>query len=130
GGYTFGIEFTGGSQFQVHLGEQRPGALETAEEAVSEVLPGSAPRVTQVGPTDVRVQLEALEDAQNQEVSQALTQAFDLDEADVTYSFIGPAWGQDITQQAIIGLVVFIVFAALVMALYFRTWKMSLAALG
>ena len=130
GGYTFGIEFTGGSQFQVHLNAQQSDALETAEEAVSEVLPASAPRVTQVGPTDVRVQMEALEDNENQEVTQALIQAFDLEEADVTYSFVGPAWGQDITQQALIGLVVFIVFAALVMSLYFRTWKMSLAALG
>ena len=130
GGFSFGIEFTGGSQFQVHLNEQRSDALEEAEAAVAEVLPASAPRVTQVGPTDVRVQMEALDDAENREVFDVLVQTFDLSEEDVTYSFVGPAWGQDITQQALIGLVVFIVFAILVMALYFRTWKMSLAAMG
>ena len=130
GGFVFGIEFTGGSQFQVHLNEQRPDALEEAEAAVNDVLPGSAPRVTQVGPTDVRVQMEALDEAQNQEVSDALVQAFEVTESDVTYSFVGPAWGQDITQQALIGLLVFVIFAVVVMALYFRTWKMSLAAMG
>jgi preprotein translocase subunit SecF len=47
----------------------------------------------------------------------------------VTASFIGATWGQDITRQALIGLFVFLVLVSLVMALYFRTWKMSLAAL-
>lgn len=130
GGFVFGIEFTGGSQFQVHLSESRSDAIEVSEEAVADVLPGSAPRVTAVGPTDVRVQMEALEDAENVQVTESLVQAFDLADGDVTYSFIGPAWGQDITKQALIGLVVFILFAAVVMALYFRTWKMSLAAMG
>ena len=93
------------------------------------MLPSSAPRVSQLGATDIRVQTEALKDAENQEVTAALAERFGVEEADVTYSFIGPAWGQDITRQAIIALIVFIVFATLVMALYFRTWKMSLAAM-
>lgn len=129
GGFTFGIEFTGGSQFQVHLAEGQDRDPQIAEEAVREVLPSSAPRVSQLGPTDIRVQTEALKDSENQEVTAALAEQYGVDEADVTYSFIGPAWGQDITRQAIIALIVFIVFATLVMALYFRTWKMSLAAM-
>ena len=129
GGFTFGIEFTGGSQFQVHLSQGQDRDPQIAEEAVREVLPSSAPRVSQLGPTDIRVQTEALKDAENQEVTAALAERYGVDEADVTYSFIGPAWGQDITRQAIIALIVFIVFATLVMALYFRTWKMSLAAM-
>ena len=128
GGFTFGIEFTGGSQFQVHLAQGQDRDPQIAEEAVREVLPSSA-RVSQLGATDIRVQTEALKDAENQEVTAALAERFGVEEADVTYSFIGPAWGQDITRQAIIALIVFIVFATLVMALYFRTWKMSLAAM-
>ena len=129
GGFTFGIEFTGGSQFQVHLAQGQDRDPQIAEEAVREVLPSSAPRVSQLGATDIRVQTEALKDAENQEVTAALAERYGVEEADVTYSFIGPAWGQDITRQAIIALIVFIVFATLVMALYFRTWKMSLAAM-
>lgn len=129
GGFTFGIEFTGGSQFQVHLAQGQDRDPQIAEEAVREVLPSSAPRVSELGATDIRVQTEALKDAENQEVTAALAERYGVEEADVTYSFIGPAWGQDITRQAIIALIVFIVFATLVMALYFRTWKMSLAAM-
>ncbi len=129
GGFTFGIEFTGGSQFQVHLSEGQDRDPKIAEDAVSEVLPSSAPRVTQLGPTDIRVQTEALAEADYRAVSESLAAAYEVAEDEVTYSFIGPTWGQDITRQAIIALFVFIAFAALVMAIYFRTWKMSLAAI-
>ncbi|UOQ58694.1 protein translocase subunit SecF [Leucobacter allii] len=129
GGFTFGIEFTGGSQFQVHLSEGQDRDPAVAERAVLEVLPASAPRVTQLGQSDIRVQTEALSDAENREVTAALAAQYELDESEVTYSYIGPAWGQDVTRQAVIALIVFILFAALVMAIYFRTWKMSLAAI-
>lgn len=129
GGFAFGIEFTGGSQFQVHLTEGQDRDPAIAQQTVESVLPQSAPRVTQVGPTDLRVQTEALSEADNRAVTEALTKQYKIQPEDVTYSFIGPAWGQDITKQAIIALFVFLIFATLVMALYFRTWKMSLAAM-
>ncbi|MEV8338340.1 protein translocase subunit SecF [Leucobacter sp. NPDC077196] len=129
GGFTFGIEFTGGSQFQVHLGENQDRDPAIAEEAVREELPSSAPRVSQIGLTDVRVQTEALSDAENRTVAEAIADGYGVPVEEVTTSYIGPAWGQDITRQAIIALIVFILFAALVMAMYFRTWKMSLAAI-
>ncbi|MGO3146539.1 MAG: protein translocase subunit SecF [Leucobacter sp.] len=129
GGFQFGIEFTGGSQFQVHVssGADRDPAL--AEQAVAEVLPSSAPRVSVLGQNEIRVQTEALDNTQNNEVIDALATAFEVDPAEVTYSYIGPAWGQDITKQAVLALIVFMVLSAVVMALYFRTWKMSVAAL-
>ncbi|KKI17165.1 MULTISPECIES: protein translocase subunit SecF [unclassified Leucobacter] len=129
GGFTFGIEFTGGSQFQVHIAEGQKRDQALATKAVDEVLPGSAPRVSLVGQTDIRVQTEQLKDAEAQEIRKALADVYQVDESEVTSSYIGALWGQDITRQAVIALGVFILFAALVMAIYFRTWKMSLAAL-
>lgn len=129
GGFQFGIEFTGGSQFQVHVASSAERDPAIAEQAVAEVLPSSSPRVSVLGQNEIRVQTEALDDAQNNALTEALAKGYGVDPHDVTYSYIGPAWGQDITKQAIIALVVFILLAALVMALYFRTWKMSLAAL-
>ena len=129
GGFQFGIEFTGGSQFQVHLTESQDRDPAVAQKAVLEVLPNSTPRVSKVGPTDLRVQTEALSEQENRAVSSALAKQYDVKAEDVTYSYIGPAWGQDITRQAIVALVVFLIFATVVMALYFRTWKMSVAAI-
>ena len=128
GGFTFGIEFTGGSQFQVHVADgNRDQSIAT--KAVEEILPGSAPRVSNVGQNDIRVQTEQLEDTQSRELHAALAKAYNVSEDEVTASYIGALWGKDITRQALIALGVFILFAAIVMALYFRTWKMSLAAL-
>lgn len=129
GGFQLGIEFTGGSQFQVHVANSQDRDPDVAAKAVAETLPGSAPRISVLGQNEVRVQTEALDDAQNKAVTEALAKGYGVDADEVTYSFIGPVWGQDITKQAIIALVVFILLAALVMAIYFRTWKMSLAAM-
>ena len=128
GGFTLGIEFTGGSQYQIHVVDgERDEALAT--ETVQQIIPGSVPRVSLVGQTDIRVQTEQLEDTQSRQLHSALADAYGIAESDISASYIGAVWGQDITRQALVALVVFIAFAAIVMALYFRTWKMSLAAL-
>ena len=127
GGFVFGIEFTGGSEFQV----TNPASVDqpTAEAAVQEVVPTASPRVTIIGGTSVRVQTEQLTQTENEEVREALATAYDVPVEQVTASFIGPTWGQDITGSALRALLVFIVLAVVFMAIYFRTWKMSLAAL-
>jgi preprotein translocase subunit SecF len=128
GGFTFGIEFRGGSEFRVST----PTSLseQTAIDTVTSVAGvTSNPRVSIVGGDSVRVQTEQLTDEQTTQLRSDLAQAYSVDVEEVTASFIGATWGQDITRQALIGLLVFLVLVSLVMALYFRTWKMSVAAL-
>ncbi len=126
GGFAFGIEFTGGSEFQLSVVGDRD--QDVAVAAVQSVIPASTPKVTLVGEQDIRVQTEAVTDVESREIRAALAAGYEVPESAVTSTFIGAAWGQDITRQAIIALIVFIVFVALVMAIYFRTWKMALAA--
>ena len=128
GGFTFGIEFRGGSEFRVSA----PASLseQIAIDTVTSVAGvGSNPRVSIVGGDSVRVQTEQLTDQQTTDLRGDLAEAYAVDVEQVTASFIGATWGQDITRQALIGLFVFLVLVSLVMALYFRTWKMSVAAL-
>jgi preprotein translocase subunit SecF len=133
GGFVFGIEFRGGSEFRVQstsvVEQGTAAATAIADEAVASVVPGANPRVSIVGGDSVRVQTEQLTPAQTEEVRAALAAAYGVAEADVSSSFIGATWGADITRQAIIALVVFLLLASLVLAVYFRTWKMSLAAI-
>ena len=127
GGFNFGIEFRGGSQFQItgaSTVEQQP-----AIDAVQTVVPGEVTRVTTVGADGVRVQTDQLSDDETREVAASLADAYGVQVADVTASFIGPSWGADITEQAVRGLLVFLALASIIMALYFRTWKMSVAAM-
>jgi preprotein translocase subunit SecF len=127
GGFVFGIEFRGGSQFQVSDTANLQQSLAT--QTVQSVVPNANPKITIVGGNSVRVQTDQLTNAQNVETQAALAKAYDVPVAQVTTSFIGATWGQDITRQAITGLIVFVLLAGAVMALYFRTWKMSLAAI-
>jgi len=135
GGFVLGIEFRGGSEFQVagiadlDQDDARAQAQDTARDAVLTVVAEGSPRVSIVGTDSVRVQTEQLEPAESNEVRTALATAFDVPESEVTASFIGPSWGADITGSAIRALVVFLALAAIFMAIYFRTWKMSLAAM-
>ena len=127
GGYEFGIEFRGGSEFTVSQVSSLDQTIAT--DTVNEVAPGSNPRVSTLGQDSVRVQTDELDKTQTASVQDALATAYDVPVDDVTTSFIGATWGADITTQAIRGLVIFLVLVAIFMAIYFRTWKMAAAAL-
>jgi preprotein translocase subunit SecF len=127
GGFNFGIEFRGGSQFVISDVANRPQSV--AEEAVASVVPSAVARVSTLGTSGVRVQTDQLTGDETAEVRTALSDAYKVPEAEITASFIGASWGSDVTGQAIRGLVVFLVLAGIAMAFYFRTWKMSAAAM-
>jgi preprotein translocase subunit SecF len=128
GGFNFGIEFRGGSEFRIDgVGNS---SQELARQAVQSVEPESQPVVTSVGTDSIRIQTEQLDDVTTEEIRIALASAYGLDSGSVTSSFIGANWGADVTSKAINGLIVFLVLVTLFMALYFRTFKMSIAALA
>jgi preprotein translocase subunit SecF len=127
GGFNFGIEFRGGSQFQItQVGNS---SQEPAIAAVAQVVPEAVARVSTLGANGIRVQTDQLTPDETKDVTAALAAAYDVPEAEVANSFIGATWGADVTRQAIQGLVAFLLLAAVIMALYFRTWKMSVAAI-
>ncbi|MET4637081.1 protein translocase subunit SecF [Mycetocola sp. 2940] len=127
GGFNLSFEFTGGSQFTIS--PVASADQDKATDAVASVVPEAVAKVTTVGENSVRVQTNQLTNDETDDVSAALATAFDVDQSAVTTSFIGASWGQDVTRQAITGLVIFLALAFIIMALYFRTWKMSAAAM-
>jgi preprotein translocase subunit SecF len=127
GGFNFGIEFRGGSEFRVSGVEQSQQRV--AIDAVREVVPETNPVVTAVGASDLRIQTEQLSPVESEEVRVALANAFNINSSGVASSFIGANWGADITNKALLGLLVFILMAFVLMAIYFRTLKMSVAAM-
>jgi preprotein translocase subunit SecF len=123
----FSIEFTGGSQFTVTAPDSTDQSLAT--DAVHSVVPGAATKVVTVNEKDIRVQTDQMSDDETQQVSAALAEAYGVDPENVTSSFIGPAWGENVTKQSLWGLAIFLALTFLILALYFRTWKMSAAAI-
>ena len=128
GGFNFGIEFRGGSEFRIDgVGST---SQQVARDAVQSVDPDSQPIVTSVGVDSVRIQTEQLDDVTTEEIRIALASAYGVSSGSVTSSFIGANWGADVTSKAINGLIVFLLLVSVLMALYFRTFKMSVAALA
>jgi preprotein translocase subunit SecF len=123
----FSIEFTGGSQFTVS------GVSETdqliATDAVHSVVPDATTKVVTVGADTVRVQTDQMTDAETREVTAALAEAYAVPADQVSASFIGPSWGEDVTRQSLWGLAIFLALTFIILALYFRTWKMSVSAI-
>ena len=126
-GLNPGIEFRGGSEFVVS------GVSDTSQQiaidTVVAISPDEQPKVTTVGADSLRIQTSTLTNDQVTEVKNALAEAYDVPVTNVTSSFIGPSWGKDISQKAITGILVFLLFVTIVMTIYFRNWRMAVAAL-
>ena len=127
-GLNLGMEFRGGSEFRVSATDTE-GFEARARDAVRTVVPDQAVNVTQVGTGTVRVQTERLTDVQGADVRTTLAEEFDVTPDAVSSSFIGPSWGQSVSQNALKALAWFIVLVGILMAVYFRNWQMAVAAL-
>ncbi|WP_029149955.1 protein translocase subunit SecF [Microbacterium indicum] len=126
-GVEFSIEFTGGSQFTVSGASTTDQSIAT--DAVDQVAPDAETSVTVVGEDGIRVQTSQLTADDTRTLSAALAEGYGVSADDVTDSFIGATWGADVTRQSLWGLGIFLVLTFLVLAIYFRTWKMSVAAI-
>ncbi len=127
-GLNQGIQFRGGSEFRIQ--QVADPSTRVAQDAVNSVIGGGqAPLVTVVGSNGIRVQTDQLPREEVEQVKQALAKAYNVPADDVASSFVGPSWGKDVSNKAITSLAVFLVLVSIVITLYFRTWKMALAAM-
>ncbi len=125
---NLGLEFKGGSQFEIlHVSDT---SQQIGQDAVGTIVSGGeTPHVVKLGTSGIRISTERLSDTQTDQVKQALAKAYGANVQDVTSSFVGPSWGQDVSKKALQGLIAFMVLVSLVITLYFRTWKMAASAL-
>lgn len=125
-----GLEFRGGSEFRVSSVTNLDNFETRGKTAVGTLDTGSDVIVTLLSSTDtVRIQTERFDNTETDKVKSALASEFKVSENKITASTIGASWGASVSQKAITALIWFLVLVSLVLALYFRTWKMSLSAL-
>jgi preprotein translocase subunit SecF len=127
-GLNFGIEFKGGSEFRLSGVANTQGYEDRAKTAIASAGITGNVLASVVGGDSIRVQTEAAGD-HNDAAKTALATAFEVPATSVSASLIGPSWGESVSQKAVQALVVFLFLVALVMAIYFRTWKMALSGL-
>ncbi|MDN5766637.1 MAG: protein translocase subunit SecF [Humibacillus sp.] len=127
-GLNFGIEFRGGSEFRVAGVTNTQNYEQRAQQAVNEAGISGNVESTIVGQDTVRVQTESATE-RTDAAKQSLASTFEVAPTAVSASLIGPSWGASVSKQAIQGLIVFLILVTIVMALYFRTWKMAVSSL-
>ncbi|MDN4175420.1 protein translocase subunit SecF [Nocardioides sp. SOB77] len=133
-GLNFGIEFTGGTQYRVAVGasaatQDNADALRAAV-ADAGVEGAESPVVTTAGDS-LLVQTEDLDQAESDQVVAAITDTVEVDDPlqDISQDEIGASWGEQVAERAVIGVAVFLGLVMIFIWIYFREWKMSLAAL-
>ena len=128
-GLNIGLEFRGGSEFRISSVTNFDNFEARAKTAVGTVNPGSNIVVTKTS-NAVRVQTETFQSTLlTDKVNSALAREFKVSVNSISANTIGPSWGASVSRQAITALIWFLILVSLVLAAYFRTWKMSLAAL-
>jgi len=126
---NIGLEFRGGSEFRVSSISNTDNFEARGKSAIGSLDTGSDVIVTKIGDNTVRIQTEKFENALSDKVETALSKEFKVSADKISFSTVGASWGQSVSQKAITALIWFLVLVSLVLALYFRTWKMSMAAL-
>ncbi len=130
----FSIEFVGGAQFKVTLPTEQvtqDNADRLGEAVAATGIDAAASPITSTsGDSAIDVQTLPLTSAESQQIVQAIATEFDVDpQQDINQSEVGPSWGETVAKRSLVGLAVFLVLVALLIAVYFREWKMSVAAL-
>ncbi|MGO2846681.1 MAG: protein translocase subunit SecF, partial [Microbacterium gubbeenense] len=112
------IEFTGGSKFTISAPASTDQQIAT--DAVASVAPDAESSVTELGSGDLQIQTSTLTNDDTRAIAAALAEGYGVSADQVTDSFVGPTWGQDVTTKALWSLAIFLALTFLVLAIYFR----------
>lgn len=128
-GLTLGIEFRGGTDFQVPMEVTSTTVDDVRERAAGFSVAELDPQVFSLGDSQIRIQTRSLSPDEIATTRGEIAEIAGVDSAEVTYNSIGASWGRDISRQGLTALVVFTVLVMILIAVYFRDWKMSIAAI-
>ncbi|WP_103502325.1 MULTISPECIES: protein translocase subunit SecF [unclassified Streptomyces] len=125
-GVFLGVEFQGGAVYNTPAGTSM-----TTEEAreVVRAETGQEARVQTVGTEgSLRIQVTDLETEQSDATRAALAEALGVTPEEVDAELVGPSWGEQMTEKAFQGMLIFMVLVCVYLAVTFE-WRMSLAAM-
>jgi preprotein translocase subunit SecF len=131
-GLNFGIEFTGGTQYRVPLAASdvtQDNADELRAAIADAGIEGADTPVVTTSGQSILIQVEDLTPEASDSVVEVITSTVPVSDQ-ISQDEIGASWGTQVAQRAALGVGVFLVLVMIFIALYFREWKMSVAALA
>ncbi|HEY1574043.1 MAG TPA: protein translocase subunit SecF [Pseudonocardiaceae bacterium] len=138
-GFSFSIDFEGGTQIQLPAnGAHGVITTQQATNAYADALgqqPSSVQSVGNGSSASIQIRSETLNDTQVSKLETTLfNQVQPLDSTGkpnqnaISDSAVSGSWGSQISRQALIGLIVFLILVSVFLSIYFERW-MALAAL-
>ena len=128
-GLDLGIEFKGGTSWEVKVNDKRP-TVDSAGDAV-EAAGLVDPGVQLLGrpPDSVRVESKRATIEEQEKVRAALAAYANAQTADVSINDVGPSWGGEVSGKAVRALMIFFLVIAAYLSLRFEP-KMAIAAIA
>jgi preprotein translocase subunit SecF len=137
-GFSLGIEFAGGTSFSIPAKTatatlSQSDAQKAVSDAIHSVDPGNettaAQKVGSGGKEQWTVNASAMTAAQSEQAKTKLVADLGVPATSVSDNQVSAAWGGQVTRQAIIGLIVFLVLVSAYLVIRFE-WRMAVAALS
>jgi preprotein translocase subunit SecF len=137
-GFTLGIDFKGGNEFQVPA---TVGSMQVAEDATAEALGGvsstsgdparvvSAQQLRGTSGASYLIRTTPLQSSDAIKVKESLAKNLNLDPAAISDNLVSAAWGAQVTRQALYGLIAFLVLVIIYLIIRFE-WRMAVAAVS
>ncbi|MED7950882.1 protein translocase subunit SecF [Streptomyces sp. BE303] len=123
-GLHLGIEFKGGSVYTV----SKPGlSVSQAQESVDKIVE-SHPLVQSTENGKIRIQVSSEEKVSSSVITESLAKELGVPVQEIEAQVIGPSWGEQISNKALTGLVIFMILVTIYLAIAFE-WRMAVAAL-
>lgn len=126
-GINAGLEFRGGTSFQVVADRDADATVEDVSNAMEDCCVEHV-TVQQIGARGFLVQTEHLEPAEQTKAVAAIAKIAEADQAAVDVTSVGPKWGAQITNKAVRALIIFLVVVTLYLSLRLEP-KMAGAAM-
>lgn len=129
-GFNYGIEFKGGTQFQVPA-KSAAASVEDVRKAFDSagVTPDSTTQVGSGGEKQYVVKTKTLESAKQLSVKDAAAKKLKLNSSDITLTSVSSSWGHDISVKAIEGLIIFLIAVSIYISIRYE-WRMAIGALA
>ncbi|MEV1158630.1 protein translocase subunit SecF [Micromonospora chokoriensis] len=133
-GFSLGIEFAGGNSFQVPASV---GTLEDAEREVNSALAAentgvevvTAQKVGGTGGDTYELRTAQLDADQTTAVKAQIAEDLGIDAGQISSNQVSEAWGSQVTERAVLGLIIFIALVMVYLILRFE-WRMAVAAVA
>ncbi|HSY16544.1 MAG TPA: protein translocase subunit SecF [Jatrophihabitantaceae bacterium] len=129
-GFNYGIEFAGGSQFQLPVSGTHltTGQVTSAFAAVG--LPGENPaqRVGSGATESIIIATKDIGAVQEDSILKAVSAKLDIAQDKISATTVSSEWGHDITVKAVEGLIIFLIVVSIYIAIRFQ-WRMAVGGI-